>query len=149
MGLDMYLTKKNYVGAYYEHNNVKGKIEITVDGEPLDIDFGKVSEIIERVGYWRKANQIHNWFVENVQGGRDECQESYVTAEQLKKLLAECEEVLEFKDKAEDIMPSVGGYFFGGEGYDEWYFQDIEETIEMLKPLVEAKVGDIYYQASW
>ena len=25
------------------------------------------ARIMEQVGYWRKANQIHNWFVENVQ----------------------------------------------------------------------------------
>ena len=31
------------------------------------------SRIIEQVGYWRKANQIHNWFVENVQDGEDDC----------------------------------------------------------------------------
>lgn len=29
MGLDMYLSKKIYIGANYEHNNVKGKINLT------------------------------------------------------------------------------------------------------------------------
>ena len=62
MGLDMFLNKKIHVGAEYEHNNVKGKIELT-EGEnnaPININFKKVTYIVEEVGYWRKANQIHN-----------------------------------------------------------------------------------------
>ena len=61
MGLDMYLNKRTYIGAEYEHRKVKGKIEITEGEEdkPINIQFNRVSEIIERVAYWRKANQIH------------------------------------------------------------------------------------------
>jgi hypothetical protein len=29
MGLDMYLSKKTYIGAQYEHNKVKGVIDIS------------------------------------------------------------------------------------------------------------------------
>lgn len=29
MGLDMYLTKRIYIGAQYRHNNVKGVINLT------------------------------------------------------------------------------------------------------------------------
>ena len=46
MGLDMYLDK--YVA-------------------------GKAEDEDESFGYWRKANQIHKWFVDNVQGGIDDC----------------------------------------------------------------------------
>ena len=46
--------------------------------------------IIEHVGYWRKANQIHHWFVENVQDGEDDCGDYEVSVEQLKYLLDIC-----------------------------------------------------------
>ena len=45
--------------------------------------------IIERVGYWRKANQIHNWFVNRVQDGIDDCEYHHeCTKEILEELLA-------------------------------------------------------------
>lgn len=94
MGLDMYLTRKIFIGGEYEHRNVKGEINITIDGEPVPIDLSKVTYIDERAGYWRKANAIHNWFVENVQGGEDNCQASYVSHEQLQELLNTCNEVI-------------------------------------------------------
>lgn len=154
MGLDMYLTKNTYVGAEYEHRNVKAKIEITVDGKPLNVDVSKISSISERIGYWRKANAIHNWFVTNVQDGVDECQESEVSLKQLTTLRDECKKVLEFKDKADEIMPSQGGFFFGGTDYDEWYFQDMEYTVEILDKVISETTEDDYeitffYQSSW
>lgn len=95
MGLDMYLTRRVYIGAEYEHRKVTGTIDIAIDGKPVNIDFKKVSYIIENVGYWRKANQIHHWFVENVQEGEDDCKEYCVSQEQLKELYALCKEVKE------------------------------------------------------
>lgn len=51
--------------------------------------------IAEQVGYWRKANQIHNWFVENVQDGIDDCNyHREVTEEDLRELLDICERVI-------------------------------------------------------
>ena len=67
--------------------------------------------IMEQVGYWRKANQIHNWFVENIQEGVDDCDyHREVTEEDLEELLAICEKI---KDIA--IMksaPIVNGYTY-------------------------------------
>ena len=45
---------------------------------------------------WRKANQIHNWFVENVQDGIDDCSyHNEVTKEILEELLDICQRVLD------------------------------------------------------
>lgn len=43
---------------------------------------------------WRKANQIHNWFVQNVQNGVDDCSAYEVSKEQLEQLLEICTNVL-------------------------------------------------------
>lgn len=49
----------------------------------------------EQIMYWRKAKQIHNWFVENVQNGNDNGGEYTVTKIDLKQLLSFCEIVVE------------------------------------------------------
>ena len=87
MGLDMYLNRKTFVGAQYEHRNVKGCIELEKNGKPIPIVLSRVSEIVESVGYWRKANAIHQWFVDNVQHGVDDCREYLVERGQLQTLL--------------------------------------------------------------
>jgi hypothetical protein len=193
MGLDMYLSKRHYV-QNWEHNGPEKQHKITVElggkKHPY-INTSKITYIIEQVAYWRKANMIHDWFVQNCQDGRDECQESHVTMLQLQELYDACvlvrdnsklkdgkirngstlkandagemiEEVHQVQGKviedssvAEDLLPTTAGFFFGGTDYDEYYMQDINNTIEMLKPEIEAKYADgfyepeYYYRASW
>lgn len=53
------------------------------------------NDIREFVGYWRKANAIHKWFVENVQDGEDDCDyHDEVTKELLEDLRDTCANVL-------------------------------------------------------
>lgn len=94
MGLDMYLKKRKYIGANYEHNHVAGAIYVSQNGVEIPIDFNKITEVEEEGLYWRKANAIHKWFVDNVQDGNDDCKEYYVSEEKLKELLKKCKEVV-------------------------------------------------------
>ena len=51
--------------------------------------------IMDEVGYWRKANQIHAWFVDHVQDGEDDCDYHHeVTKKILEELRDTCIEVL-------------------------------------------------------
>ena len=50
----------------------------------------------EVVAEWRKANAVHKWFVDNVQGGEDDCEwHDEVTKETLEELRDVCKEVIE------------------------------------------------------
>jgi len=50
----------------------------------------------KEVGYWRKANQIHNWFVENVQNGEDDCDyHREITISDFQSLRRLCKKVLD------------------------------------------------------
>lgn len=157
MGLDMYLKKHIYIGANYEHNNVKGKISLTTGKEdkPVDIKLNRVSEIVESVGYWRKANQIHKWFVDNVQDGKDDCGDYDVSEEKIEELLSICKRIKADHSLAETLLPSQPGFFFGNTAYDEWYFQQIDETIEIIEVLIKERGkekyfnGDLKYHSSW
>ncbi len=141
MGLDMYLYREVYIGANYHHNNVTGKIELYQNESPIFIDFYKVSAIKEQVGYWRKAQAIHNWIVENVQDGVDNCGTYYVSRNQLRDLRKNCKEILRHPDMAEELIPSFS--------YDDYYFEDLEFTVKMLDEVLMIKDGEFYYHSSW
>lgn len=42
---------------------------VTEDGEKKHVVY---RSIWQEIGYWRKANHIHKWFVDKVQGGDDD-----------------------------------------------------------------------------
>lgn len=151
MGLDMYLEAEFYVSKYF-----KGGPEMLEDLEKLDLtkrlNGRRIKKLVVEVGYWRKANQIHSWFVENVQGGRDECQRSYVSREQLQELLAIVERVLANPELDSELLPTGAGFFFGSTEYDEYYIQDLQETKKILDDVLNDPIfdgWDFYYQASW
>lgn len=91
MGLDMYLIQKKYIG--------KAKVKIIKNDyewyKNEDKEFNNVCSISREVGYWRKANQIHKWFVDNCQDGIDDCLDHYVEKEKLEKLLEICKKIKE------------------------------------------------------
>jgi hypothetical protein len=147
MGLDMFLSKKIYIGANYDFENVKATIHITKNGTPIDINPKKIKYIVEEQAYWRKANQIHRWFVDNVQGGDDDCKPYEVSGEQLLELVKLCKKVLKNKELAEELLPTQEGFFFGNTNYDEYYYQDLIDTIKQLKDV--NKDYWYIYQASW
>ncbi len=87
MGLDMSLSAKKYISKYTNEklNNKIWKMFPEIEqGEMSSATIGL------SVGYWRKANAIHKWFVDNVQDGKDECQTTYVSKENLEKLKEIC-----------------------------------------------------------
>lgn len=97
MGLDMNLKKRTYVKRW-NHQKPEKQHEVTVKkgGETLEhIKPERISHIIEDVMYWRKANQVHNWFVQNVQNGVDDCGEYRVSTEKLQELVDICKKVLD------------------------------------------------------
>ena len=159
MGLDMYLKAKTYVDKHDWNQRFGEKRSITDKYKQLAKLFPELHneeiygfEIARTIGYWRKANAIHNWFVKNVQNNVDECQESYVTRMQLQELLDDVTLVINDHTKAKELLPNVTGFFFGSQEYDDWYYSDLEHTKTMLKNLLDNPVFegyDFYYQASW
>lgn len=107
MGLDMTLSKKTYIGnRWAEAIKDKEVVKIGVDG----VKDERVSEIVEHIADWRKANAIHAWFVENVQDGNDNCGEYYVDEEQLKELLGLVNQVLEASELVDGEV--INGYTY-------------------------------------
>lgn len=148
MGLDMYLKAKKYVSEYAD----KEAYELVnrLDVGQFDME---INEISAEAMYWRKANAIHAWFVRECQEGVDNCQEYWVTPEKLKELRDICREILKDTTKANKLLPTQGGFFFGELAYDEWYFQDIENTEKRLTEILEneqlLRGWQYYYQSSW
>ena len=104
------------------------------------------------VAYWRKANQIHDWFVQNVQGGEDDCGDHYVNHEKLQELLDLVEKVLMYgtEEKAREELPPAEGFFFGSYEIDEWYWEQLKYTYEVLKHVLENTDGySLFYSSSW
>jgi hypothetical protein len=160
MGLDQYLEARKYVGGWSfrpidEQNTYEDTLALLgLTKADLDPDATPVAKVSVGVGYWRKANQVHAWFVQNVQNGEDDCGTYFVSREQLEELVDVCKNVKIDHSKAGELLPVGEGFFFGSYEYDEYYFGQIDNTIEMLEkilynPKFAGDDWDFQYHSSW
>ncbi len=95
--------------------------------------------------YWRKANQIRGWIQNNVDGFVDNGS-VVVPKEKLEELLHVCKTVLEYESEnvSKELLPVTSGFFFGSNEYDEWYYNDVEETATQLEKILQTFDFDNY-----
>ena len=101
---------------------------------------------------WRKANQIHKWFVENIQNGKDDCGYYLVEKSHLQQLYQICVEICHNIQRASELLPTQDGFFFGSTDYDINYMYDVNYTIEKLEVILKTfdfENNVILYTSSW
>lgn len=160
MGLDMTLRAKQHTyPASKKEVEFINKANALIGLDPLPVKpfpdkrNHYVSEIVITVMEWRKANAIHNWFINNCAiDAEDDCRPIYITREELENLHSVCENVLADNTLASNLLPTTSGFFFGSTDYDEWYFGYIQYTANALKAILENPFyadTSFEYQASW
>ena len=96
MGLDQYLHKNKYLGRYEYQKDSGEEAAIEYDQATVVIKAAGLDDALTAdntfvtvqatVAQWRKANQVHAWFVNNVQSDSDNCGTYDVSIEQLTEL---------------------------------------------------------------
>lgn len=109
--------------------------------------------------YWRKANQIRQWFVDHIDefDVNDNLEQYDVSKELLEELKEDIEYVLsgeteeERLDRGYERIPTSSGFFFGDTSYDEYYFDDLKYTLESLEEILNEWQDwyEVYYTEWW
>jgi len=168
MGLDMYFSRRTYVGQFKDTRDSDGNwskrdvnnMELKFDDADLShINLKNVRYIEELFGEFRKFNALHSYVVDNFGGGVDECQVIYLDIDdliQIHEALSLVKESLSIGDKviAGQTLPPKEGFFFGSTEIDKWYEEDVKEAVEVFGKIIEEHsiVGhnaSYSYQASW
>ena len=167
MGLDQYLNVRQTVSNWNFEVDERGendKYNKIIDIMGLDknkLESHPSIGIEHTAIYWRKANQIHGWFVNTLAEGVDECQTIWVPRNALVELQDTCKKLLDAKAQGKEDanelamaeLPPMGGFFFGTYEIDQWYWGDIQHTYdsvtELLNEIPEGSYSRITYQASW
>lgn len=127
MGLDMYLTSRS------------------------ELDRAKANDYYwGELAYWRKFNALHAWFVHNVQDDVDNCGDYVVSQTKLSELVEVLKKLQQTKDTS--LLPTQSGFFFGSTEYDEWYWDRVNSTIDILSEILttfDFENEELLYTSSW
>ena len=155
----MYLTaKKDFYPDFGDINEKEENLKtfskllsgsgITVN--EIDSEF-PTSSVSFKVGYWRKANAIHAWFVKHCQAGVDDCNSYSVSRENLIDLKDSCTAVLADNSKANSLLPPQAGFFFGSTEINDYYLDDLKLTIKIIDRCLRERLSNwnFSYNSSW
>lgn len=162
MGLDQYLSIRKYIQRVDWSKANETERPETLEFRTVVRETG-LSELVQEDGfagayvevpayYWRKANWLHHYIINNLANEVDNCQPIEISVGDMRDLVDRCGDVLAHKDKASALLPTSDGFFFGSTEYDDWYFESVEDTfVEIGKLLDKVEEGEHYlvYQASW
>lgn len=113
----------------------------------------------EEIAYWRKANQIHGWFARRFPDLENGIH-ILLTWDDLDALLAdllECTKEIANKGRPDEtcknIMPTTEGFFFGSYKYDDWYAEDmfdsVSKILKCMYMMTQNPSAEFTYMAWW
>lgn len=137
MGLDMFLRRKRDLGNAKLNVKVLDNEYDWYKNKGKNYSLDNCTFIMQEVGYWRKANAIHKWFVDNVQDGNDDCRDYWVSTDKLKELLDTCKKVKETAKIKKDKVAVGQKYNAETEKFEKIYedgeiITNAEEIAEIL-----------------
>lgn len=135
MGLDMFLTAKKFIWSTEREPKQKIVEEMLPEIKGMELRHIEVEAI-----YWRKANHIHKWFVDNVQNGVDECETYPVSIDKLKELLAVIERVLT-STKLVDGVVYAGSHSENGKMVEDYESGKVLEDSSVAEELLPTQDG--------
>lgn len=106
--------------------------------------------IFTQVAYWRKFNALHNWFVNNVQLGVDDCGFYELFQDHIVDLLDTLQNTLDDQDSSH--FEPIGGFFFGSIEVDDYYWEQVENTRDKMYRLLndfDWENQRMFYYSSW
>lgn len=121
----------------------------------LDIGITRIRKSLNttsnwEVAYWRKANQIYKFFIDLDEKAAN-CHPIKITLGDLKKLRNLCQTILDDNSKAKELLPPHQGFFFGTYEIDEWYLEDLNNTIKYIDviELMHYPEDEYIFWSSW
>lgn len=143
MGLDM------FIYSFKEGFSPKDRDKIWEKDIPYEEIHKLLDDFSKEEAYWRKANSIHGWFVENVQNNVDNCEYYKVSKEKFSELLEKVNRAIDTKDMK--LIPPTPGFFFGDTEVLEYWLDDMKSTKEQISNILENwdDSRSYYYASSW
>ena len=98
MGLDIYLSKKTFIGAMFRSSDVGGTISLTKRGKQIPIKTERLAYVVEDIFHGRKTYWLQEWLNQELPENLTNAVEQEIGDDVLARLHEACTEVLALRD---------------------------------------------------
>lgn len=154
MGLDVYLSKKTFIGAMFRSSKFGGIISLTKRGERIPIKPERLAYVTEDIYHGSKTYWLCEWLNNELAQALNNAEEQEIGPEVMDRLHQACIEVLAHRNMPDfrevcreklrcDLKPDIS------EEAKNIFLQEVERLAEATSP--EEKTDDAVFivSASW
>ena len=100
----------------------------------LDELYNNVELVYDELAYYRKVNFLYRYFSDYMDAnGIMAVVDKYA----IEDIIECCKEVLADNSKAEELLPTVNGFFFGSTEYDKYYFKEVAQVLKDFEKILQ------------
>ena len=154
MGLDIYLSKKTFIGAMFRSSEVNGTINITKHGKQIPIKLQRMSYVIEDIYHGNKTHWLHSWLNRELPEMLGNAEEREIDCDVMDRLHRVCIEILAHRNSPDvgvicreklhcDLKPEIDKEALEG------FLDEVEELATATDPSEKTDDAVFYVSASW
>jgi hypothetical protein len=154
MGLDIYISKKTFIGAMFHASGIGGIISLTKRGKQIPIKLQRVAYVIEDVYHGNKTYWLHNWLNSELPEELGNAEEQEIDWGVMDRLHRTCIEILAHRDSPDlkeicreklrcDLKPGIDKEAL------ELFLDEVEELAAATDPSEKTDNAVFYVSASW
>ena len=154
MGLDIYFSKKTFIGAMFNATGVSGIISLTKRGKKIPIELRRVTYVIEDIYHGHKTHWLHDWLNLELADVLNNSEERRISEELMDRLHRACIEVLAHRNMTDfrkvckeklhcDLKPEIS------EEELNLFLDEVEKLAKATDPHEKTDDAEFLVSASW
>ena len=94
MGLDIYLSKKTFIGAMFDSRGISGSISLFKRGKKIPVRLERLTYVIEDIYHGSKTHWLHHWLDLELPETLENAEDQEISEDLMDRLHRACIEVL-------------------------------------------------------
>ena len=154
MGLDIYISKKTFIGAMFHASGIGGIISLTKRGKQIPIKLQRVAYVIEDIYHGSKTHWLLDWLNRELPEELMNAKGCEISEDVMDRLHRVCVEVLAHRNSPDfreicreklhcDLKPEIDKEAL------ELFLDEVEELATATDPSEKTDEAVFYVSASW
>ena len=154
MGLDIYFSKKTFIGAMFNSRGISGSISLFKRGKKIPLELRRVSYVIEDIYHGSKTHWLHHWLEIELPESLGNAEDQEISEDLMDRLHDVCIEVLRHRHEPDfrevckeklhcDLKPDLSDEALNN------FLNEVEELAKATDPSEKTDDAVFIVSASW
>ena len=154
MGLDIYLSKKTFIGAKYKSQAITGSISLFKRGKKIPVSLQRLTYVIEDIFHGSKTHWLHHWLDMELPEILGNAEDQEISEDLMDRLHQACIEVLrhrhepDFREVCKEKLHCELKPDLSDEALNN-FLDEVEELAQATDPSEKTDDAVFFVSASW